>query len=523
MTRSLLYCLLALISCYACHSADEAKQSLTHQLPAEYFTIDTRTDTLLQTTKGARIYIPAGAISSKSGHTIELEVKEAYSIADIVKAGLFTQSNGQPLSSGGMLFIHPVDHPDATIVKPIGVQIPADFITKGMQLFKGEWAKDSSINWTNPTPLVAGTEEKLIAAGEAIFRQNCTSCHSIAKKLTGPPLLHTTARHSFEWLEEYIINNAAVLASGDCYANHLFEEYNKTAMTVFPALRGEDIHALLAYIENESKRIDKAGYDLTKRRGDSCTNYLKTIRALRKKRDSLITGNGTKVSIPPAGADAPQMPEAPTDQVNPAVSNENVYYYFEMETFGWYNIDILTKNLPGYANSSLRVRITGAVSENTQLLMIIPDDKIYLSGGLLLGSSNEYGFFTKDGNIPLPQKKKTYILATGEADGIFLFGTAIFETSTEQRLTIALAPSDKAAFNTFTRQLEGNGFSMKVLDTKNATDIIATDNLIKAAEKLKPGGPDCGCGGDTTGREPVETDTSRTWPPMPATTPVPRR
>lgn len=494
MTRYLLYCLLALIGCSACNSGNEAQQSLTHLLPSEYFTVDTRADTLLHTAKGARIHIPAGAISSKSGHTIELEVKEAYSIADIVKAGLFTQSNGQPLSSGGMIFINPVDHPDATIVKPIGVQIPTDFITKGMELFKGEWAKDSSVNWTNPTPLIPDEQERRMDAGKVIFQQNCAPCHTITKKLTGPPLLHTTARHSFEWLEKYIVNNAEVMASGDCYANNLFKEYNGTAMTLYPALRGKAMQELLAYIDNESKRIDKTGYDLTKRRADSCAAYLKARDMLQKKRRSLVAENGAAVSIDPGTRTAPQIMEMPEDLVEPGVSS--AYYNFEMKTFGWFNIDILLKGIPGYENSVLQVRVTGTVSENTQLFMIIPDDKVYLFGGLLEGSSNEYGFFTKDGNIPLPQKKKAYIMATGEANGVFLFGTAVFETSLEQQLTITLAPSDKAAFNNFTRQLEGNGFSMKVLDTRNATDIRATDKLIKAAELLKPAGLDCGCGGN---------------------------
>jgi hypothetical protein len=38
---------------------------------------------------------------------VELEVKEACSMEDIVKAGLPTISDGKPLSSGGMICIKP--------------------------------------------------------------------------------------------------------------------------------------------------------------------------------------------------------------------------------------------------------------------------------------------------------------------------------------------------------------------------------------------------------------------------------
>jgi hypothetical protein len=76
----------------------------TDKLPSQFFTINTGQDTILITSKGAVIRIPKGAISGDE-NTVQLEIKEAYSIEDIFRAGLTTQSNGQPLSSGGMIYI----------------------------------------------------------------------------------------------------------------------------------------------------------------------------------------------------------------------------------------------------------------------------------------------------------------------------------------------------------------------------------------------------------------------------------
>ena len=48
----------------------------------------------------------------------------------------------------------------------------------------------------------------------------------------------------------WIKNNQAFLKTGDAYANKLYNEYNKTAMNLFPNLADKDIDAILAYIKS---------------------------------------------------------------------------------------------------------------------------------------------------------------------------------------------------------------------------------------------------------------------------------
>ena len=93
------------------------------------------------------------------------------------------------------------------------------------------------------------------AKGKAIFQQNCASCHNVHKKLTGPALAGVESRWpDKKLLHQWIHNSASVLASGDKYANDLFNEYNKTAMTAFPALTNEEIDDILAYIKVEETK-----------------------------------------------------------------------------------------------------------------------------------------------------------------------------------------------------------------------------------------------------------------------------
>ena len=87
--------------------------------------------------------------------------------------------------------------------------------------------------------------------GKSRFSQNCASCHAVNKKLTGPALAGVEDRWPDKKnLHAWIKNNQAFLKTGDAYANKLYNEYNKTAMNLFPNLSDKDIDAILAYIKS---------------------------------------------------------------------------------------------------------------------------------------------------------------------------------------------------------------------------------------------------------------------------------
>lgn len=87
--------------------------------------------------------------------------------------------------------------------------------------------------------------------GKALFSANCASCHAIDKKLTGPALMGVEDRWPNKAnLHAWIRNNQAFLKTGDKYANDLYNEYNKTAMNLFPNLTDAEIDAILKYIKD---------------------------------------------------------------------------------------------------------------------------------------------------------------------------------------------------------------------------------------------------------------------------------
>lgn len=90
-------------------------------------------------------------------------------------------------------------------------------------------------------------------AGKQIFNQNCAACHALNRKMTGPALGNVETRLQEEeglgreWLYKWIKNSPGFIASGDAYANEIYNEYNQAAMTAFPTLSNEDIDNVLAY------------------------------------------------------------------------------------------------------------------------------------------------------------------------------------------------------------------------------------------------------------------------------------
>ncbi|SIQ97169.1 MULTISPECIES: c-type cytochrome [Chryseobacterium] len=92
--------------------------------------------------------------------------------------------------------------------------------------------------------------------GEKLFKANCTACHALDKQVVGPPLKGVVERVKTEggvgkdWLYKWIKDNKALRASGDKYANEIFEKFNKTEMQQFPNLTDKDIDDILAFTTN---------------------------------------------------------------------------------------------------------------------------------------------------------------------------------------------------------------------------------------------------------------------------------
>ena len=96
------------------------------------------------------------------------------------------------------------------------------------------------------------------AKGKQLFNTHCASCHKMDKKLVGPALNDIVARQGEEWTKSWIYNNNALRASGDEYANQIYEEYNQMAMPGYQFLKDEELNDIVEYLAQWQTKKDEA-------------------------------------------------------------------------------------------------------------------------------------------------------------------------------------------------------------------------------------------------------------------------
>lgn len=99
----------------------------------------------------------------------------------------------------------------------------------------------------------------LVSQGEVLFKENCKSCHAVHTQEVGPALKDVTKRRDVKWLSAWIRNSQAVIASGDKYANDIYNKFGKSPMTSFASFKDDEIKAVLAYIDAEGAKDPNAG------------------------------------------------------------------------------------------------------------------------------------------------------------------------------------------------------------------------------------------------------------------------
>ena len=105
---------------------------------------------------------------------------------------------------------------------------------------------------------------RTISKGESLFRTRCAACHTIGAKdglksekgRLGPDLSGVVRKRDRAWLTRWLAEPDKMVAEKDPLAVALLAEYDNVLM---PNLRlsGDDIQALLAYIEEESNRMER--------------------------------------------------------------------------------------------------------------------------------------------------------------------------------------------------------------------------------------------------------------------------
>ncbi|MEE9349282.1 MAG: c-type cytochrome [Flavobacteriaceae bacterium] len=94
--------------------------------------------------------------------------------------------------------------------------------------------------------------------GKELFKA-CAACHTLDKKLLGPPLKGITEKRDRKWLHDWIKNSKKVIDGGDEVGIALLKEYNNIPMPPNEHLTEQDIEDILAYTDGKEvkKEVSK--------------------------------------------------------------------------------------------------------------------------------------------------------------------------------------------------------------------------------------------------------------------------
>lgn len=461
--KKLFASLLSLLVLAAC-SDDKRNPGLftPDMLVKQLFSINNTKDTAFVTKHGSIVRLPAGSFADKN---VTVEIREAFTPAEMLAAGLVTESNGRPLRSGGMIYINTLANgKTAELLKPIKVSVPNLYYDSSMRVYKGVETDSAGINWIDPVPTDSTPQSARWERGKMLFRSKCISCHSIFWDLTGPALKSVTNRipnrkKIYAW-----IRNPYVFVENDRYFNNLKKQYG-SIMTAFPALTDVDIDMMLDYINNESKRpgadaeeiryredsvaravtvaVDTANNvtDYADIASEPCpddTIYIPVPKQSQSYFEKTQDTDTVNVAAPVPDTNSLRYLDDPRDRTG-GLADPNPtdgMYDFEIDELGWYNIDVEMQDYAGTTVVKVGAQLKGQSGIPLHLYLFCPDKQILSVG------NDEQGdkiFFNKiDGGVPLFLNDRAVLFAFGSNGDKMYYGISEFIIKKEQIIPVSI-------------------------------------------------------------------------------------
>lgn len=409
----------------------------------------------LKTSKGTLIEIAANTFDVPSKTQVKVEVKEAYSMQDILLAGLSTESNGKPLRSAGMLYFNATASGKTVgFLKPIQATIPAKFYDSSMQVFKSEIKNDSSVNWITPQPVDTSPFLRNLAMGKSLFRSNCASCHKPLFDYTGPALAGARKRSpNAEWTYQFI-NNVNAMTEQDPYAKRLKAKYS-SKMTQFN-LPKRDIKAILDYCDNEAYLNPATDPAILNQSPDPHPCGYDTLYYTKPKenieisplKESTVETSSTagNASIPVDNKASQTIYNNEEDEFSKKgykyTSPEEGMYKFNIEESGWYNIDVFF-NEPTAIKTQLFAEIQTKDKYDMNVYLCIPKRKILIGADRHNNNVYLFNYSDADGFLPMILNDDAFIFATASIRDKIYYGITKFTIRPIQTIKIDVKESSK--------------------------------------------------------------------------------
>lgn len=411
-------------------------------LNSSFINIDAGKPYTLRTRQGAMVKIAAGSFDVPAGTKVTIELKEAYGMQDMLRAGLTTTSNGKLLQSGGMIFFSATaEGKPVGFLKDVGIDIPATAYNTDMKLFSGEVKEDGTINWVDPVPLTDSTPAvKNLETGRALFKANCASCHRPNAELAGPKLAGARMRAPDpDWVYRFV-NNVNAMVATDAYAMKLKAKYG-SVMTQFNLSKGE-VKAIMDYCDSELAINDSFPAPAVLQDTSTADCGYDTIPVYRSDSIEVVVADSFATYDPLEGL--PDMVKAGSP-----------FYSFTIDRNGWYNIDCFIDNNRTLVSD---VILTAAPKDGDykviQAYLCMPSKRLLTDGYLYSGS---FTFSSSGEHISLIKNERAFVLMLAWQGEKFFYGVQHFRIASEQHLVVPLKESSPDQVAAFLRKNELDG------------------------------------------------------------------
>lgn len=433
----------------------------------QVFQVDPSLDTTIITAHGARVKIPADAFAGDG--KIAITIREAFTSAEILAAGLTTESNGRPLRSGGMIYINATAGGEmTTLVKPLNVSIPYSYYDSTMKVFKGVETDSGTVNWVEPDTLNPPPAD--LQLGSVLYHSKCAACHAPDRRIgsTGPALAGVDQRWPRQKLYEWIQNNRKLIAFGYPRAVEI-SKYSPTAMDIFPLLDKESIDAIIKYINNQEKYPSLT----PPQQADSSSGRFTTIC-----KDDTLYVRPSKAETSQFTNDIPTLPATPAQKNANTFSGEkeldnpeerNVaftdgpasgMYEFQIKTFGWYNIDAYMEGYAGTQPVKVWAQLQGTFEMDINVYLFCPDKQILSVSN---GKDEKGYYFDKiNGGVPLFLSDRAILFAFGRKGEKIVYGVSEFTITLQQVISVAVKEASEQELLNALQNKNINGIDLGV-------------------------------------------------------------
>ena len=281
------------------------------------------------------------------------------------------------------------------------------------------------------------------------------------------------------------MNNPFQFASHSKYLKDLIRKYGSVS-TAFPNLNKNSIDQIRAYIRSEGSQApsftdplpistsqgtvdtlkNPCGYDTVNveiQEPEEIPDYFRGSKADTSSKASddttstIIVAENSNVIV-----DTTSYPQLVTDfKENP--------YQFEIERFGWYNVDAFIEDYPGLVNIKISGTLSGPhSSDGMTIYLFCPARKF--NQYVLNQNKNSFDFFKNDEGLPFFLSERVILFAVNTDKGKARYAIKEFFTKKEQVIDLEIKECSEKELLDKIKSIELEGVKLK--EVKTETRII---------------------------------------------------